>query len=108
MEEKMTMILKEKLQEDHYTKLMAIDNPTLYQFIAEYIDLCQPDSVYVCTDSEEDLQYIRESTIRNGEEEKLAILSIASGEQLFSLRTDFKKIPSSSDVLIVELWRKRK
>ncbi len=73
MNEKTMEILKNKLQDNHYAKLLDIDNPHLYQFIAEYIELCNPDNVYVCTDSQEDLQYICESAIRNGEEEKLAI-----------------------------------
>ncbi|MBN2031201.1 phosphoenolpyruvate carboxykinase (GTP) [bacterium] len=73
MNEKWLEILRNKLQDNHYTKLLDIDNHHLVQFVAEYIELCKPADVYICTDSQEDLQYIRESAIRNGEEEKLAI-----------------------------------
>ncbi len=66
-------ILKKRLCNDHYNKLIEIANPNLYQFIAEYIELCNPKNIFVCSDSKEDLDYIRESAIRNGEEELLAM-----------------------------------
>ena len=58
---------------DQHEKLMAIDNPQLHAFIAEYIELCSPAKVFVCTDSAEDIRYIREAAIRNHEEADLAI-----------------------------------
>jgi len=66
-------LLKVRTGNDDYRKLMAIDNPDMHEFVAEYIELCNPDRVFVATDSSEDIQYIRESAIRNGEEERLAI-----------------------------------
>jgi phosphoenolpyruvate carboxykinase (GTP) len=66
-------ILKTKLGEKNYQKLIGIDNPNLHQFIAEYVELCNPDEVFVCTDSPEDTQYIREEAIRSKEEKELAI-----------------------------------
>ncbi len=65
-------ILKAKLGEEGYQKLMGIDNPKLHQFVAKYVELCNPDKVFVSTDSPEDIGYIREAAIRNGEEAKLA------------------------------------
>ena len=73
MDEKSINILKDRLEERDYQKLMEIDNPRVHQFIAKYIELCNPDKVFVCTDSPEDIEYIRESAIRNGEEAPLAI-----------------------------------
>ncbi len=64
--------LKARLSKENYLRLAKIDNHKLHQFIAEYIDLCNPANVFVCTDSAEDIQYIREATIRNKEEAKLA------------------------------------
>jgi phosphoenolpyruvate carboxykinase (GTP) len=52
---------------------MAIDNAKLHQFVADYMELCSPDKVFVCTDSTDDLTYIRESAVQNKEEAKLAI-----------------------------------
>jgi len=66
-------ILKTRLGKEGYQKLAGIDNPKLHEFIAKYLELCNPDKVFVCADSAEDLKYIREAAIRNGEETKLAI-----------------------------------
>lgn len=73
MDEKAVQLLLDRLEGVNYEKLMAIDNPALHQFVAHYIEICNPDRVFVCTDSSEDIRYIRESAIRNGEEAKLAI-----------------------------------
>jgi len=56
-----------------FNKVSQIDNAELQQFIAKYVEICNPDKVFVCTDSDEDIEYIRESAIKNGEESKLAI-----------------------------------
>lgn len=56
-----------------FNKVTQIDNAELQQFIAKYMELCNPDKVFVCTDSDEDIEYIRESAIKNGEESKVAI-----------------------------------
>jgi len=64
--------LKDRLG-DQYDKLAAIDNPQLHAFIAEYVELCNPAKIFVCTDSAEDIRYIREAAIRNHEEAQLAI-----------------------------------
>jgi phosphoenolpyruvate carboxykinase (GTP) len=65
--------LRARLGGDSYRRLMAIDNPVLHGFVAKFIDLCDPRSVFVSTGSPEDLKYIREAAIRNGEERELAI-----------------------------------
>ncbi len=66
-------LIKARIGNNGYRKLMAIDNPAMRKFVAEYVELCNPDRVFVATDSSEDIQYIRESAIRNGEERRLAI-----------------------------------
>ncbi len=68
----MKEMLKTKLGVENYEKLMAIDNPKLHQFIADYVELCNPDRVFICTDSAEDIKHIREAAIRNGAESELA------------------------------------
>ena len=73
MEEHYLRILKERLDTENYNKLMAIRNSYLHKFIAKYIDLCNPDSVFVSDGSERDQRYIREAAIKNGEEITLAI-----------------------------------
>ncbi len=73
MDQKTISILKTRLDEKSYQKLIRINNPKLHQFIANYIDICNPAKVFVCTNSAEDIQYIREAAIRNMEEAELAI-----------------------------------
>ena len=51
---------------------MAINNPKLHQFIAKYIELCNPQKVIVCNGSPEDLENIRKLALENKEEAKLA------------------------------------
>ncbi|MCK4291621.1 MAG: phosphoenolpyruvate carboxykinase (GTP) [Planctomycetes bacterium] len=61
-------LLKEKLTAENYSRLMALGNAKLHEFVADAIELAEPASVYVCTDSDEDRAYIRELAIKNGEE----------------------------------------
>jgi len=65
-------ILKTRFDEANYKKLMAMKNPTLHQFISEYVKLCNPDRVFVCTDSMDDVRFLRKEAIRSGGERKLA------------------------------------
>jgi GTP-dependent phosphoenolpyruvate carboxykinase len=51
------------MDEENYSKLMKINNPDLHKFITKYVELCNPKSVFVNTNSEEDVQYIRDATI---------------------------------------------
>lgn len=69
----MKEMLKIKLGMENYEKLMKINNPKLHQFIVDYVELCNPDRVFVSTDSPEDIRYLREAALRNGEEKKLAV-----------------------------------
>jgi len=65
-------LLKAKMSEDSYRKLTALENEKLFNFIGEHVELCDPDSVYVCDDSEEDAEYVREKSLERGEEKQLA------------------------------------
>jgi phosphoenolpyruvate carboxykinase (GTP) len=56
-----------------YEKLFAITNPKVHQFIAEAAELCNPENIFVCNDSPEDIAYIRQTAIATGEERPLAI-----------------------------------
>jgi len=72
-DEKVGNILKTRLGQEDYQKLVRINNPRLHQFIANYVELCNPDKVFVSADSPADIQYIRQAAIRNGEEAELAV-----------------------------------
>jgi len=66
-------LLRTKLKDENYSKLMDIENSKLHQFISEAVELCNPESVFVCTDAPEDIAYIRKQAIESGEEIPLAI-----------------------------------
>lgn len=66
-------VLKEKLTDESYRRLMVLDNPKMHDFVADAIELTGAMSVFVCTDSDEDRAYIRELAIENGEEIPLNI-----------------------------------
>ncbi len=65
-------ILKDKLDADSFAKLDALANDKLHAFVADAVALCKPDSVKVCTDSAEDIAYIRQRSKEIGEEHPLA------------------------------------
>ena len=64
--------LKEKLGKEHFSRIKKIKNAAVHEFIARYVELCNPASVYVCTDSEEDLEYVRKKALENKEEALLS------------------------------------
>ncbi len=65
-------VLKARLDEENYGKLAALENPKLHRFVAEFVELCTPDSVFVATDSPEDIAYVRRRAIEQREEQELA------------------------------------
>jgi phosphoenolpyruvate carboxykinase (GTP) len=73
MDEKIPENLKKRLSQDGYEKLSKANNPALFQFIARYVEACNPEKIFVCADTPEDLKYVRESALKNGEESKLAV-----------------------------------
>ena len=68
MSDKNAKILRARLGDAEYHKLMALRNPKLHQFVLDAVELCAPDSVFVCTDSAEDIRHIREQVKSVGEE----------------------------------------
>ncbi len=57
-----------KLSKNDYQKLSAIDNPKVHQFIAESADLCGAGRIFICSDSVQDLAYVRQQSMTTGEE----------------------------------------
>jgi len=66
-------LLKKKCLQDGLQRLTALNNSKLIDFIGEYVKHCNPDTVYVCNDSDEDKKYIRNKAIESGEEKPLAM-----------------------------------
>ena len=56
-------ILQSKLRDDNYGKLVRLQHPKLNELLADAITLCEPESVFVCADSEEEIRFIREQAI---------------------------------------------
>jgi len=73
MKEEYKELLLQKCGKENLRKLEEIDNPRLHDFVAKYIELCNPDSVFVRTDSKEDAEYIRKKAMKLGEEKPLAV-----------------------------------
>jgi len=65
--------LKEKLTTENYNKLIALDNEKMHSFVADAIQLAKPGAVFVCSDSDEDIAYIRQLALKTGEEKALNI-----------------------------------
>ena len=63
--------LRPKLSKSDYRKLRAIYIPKVHEFIAKSADLCNAEHIFICSDSEEDKDYIRQQAIATKEETQL-------------------------------------
>ena len=61
------------LDQDNLAKLEALKNEHILKVVNEFVLLCKPNKVTVITDSEEDINYVRQRSIETGEESKLEI-----------------------------------
>jgi len=66
-------ILKPKMQAESFAKLQALRNDRLDAFVADAAKLCEPKSVWVCTDDPADIAHSRRMAVELGEERPLAI-----------------------------------
>ncbi|MBW2988896.1 phosphoenolpyruvate carboxykinase (GTP) [Candidatus Woesearchaeota archaeon] len=67
------MIDKNILCEKELRKLEELKNPKVMEIVEKYTKHCRPSKVKVITDSEEDVDYVREGAITKGEEKKTNI-----------------------------------
>ena len=65
-------VFEKKLDADNRKKLSVITNEDALVKIANAIEMCQPDDVFVDTGSDADVQWIREYSLKKGEEKTLA------------------------------------
>ena len=68
MEDKTRSILGTRISQDDYQKLCAIDNSKVHQIIAEAAELCNPDRIFICSDTPDEVAHIRNMAIVTGEE----------------------------------------
>lgn len=68
MEGRWITLLKNKCDQENFEKLSQLNNPDLMNFIAEHVELCNPDSIFVRADSLDDINYIRNRSRELGEE----------------------------------------
>ena len=66
-------IIEAKCDNENLEKLKLIKNDDLISFIAKYVQMLGPDSIFVCDGSDSDYNYIRQKALEDGEEQKLAI-----------------------------------
>jgi len=60
--------LQAKTSQVDYDKLAAIDNTEVHRAIYESAELCNPDTIFVCSDTPDEVAYIRNMAIVTGEE----------------------------------------
>ncbi|MBA7508361.1 Phosphoenolpyruvate carboxykinase [GTP] [subsurface metagenome] len=66
-------VVKAKCSQVNFEKVVKLENNYLYNFIAKFIKLLNPKSIFICNDSESDFNYIRKKAVEDGEERKLSI-----------------------------------
>ncbi|MEM2668488.1 MAG: phosphoenolpyruvate carboxykinase (GTP) [Candidatus Bathyarchaeia archaeon] len=61
-------ILKRRMNYESYEKICAIPNVEVHRFIAEAAELCNPKEIFVCSDTPDEIAYIKHMAIASGEE----------------------------------------
>ncbi len=93
-------LLRQRLG-DNYQKIDALKNQKLNDFIAEFITHCNPDTVFVCADTDEDLNHIRQTAVEKSEEQKLP----TEGHTIhFDGPTDQGRDPRATRYLLPDGW----
>lgn len=60
--------LKNRMDKENFEKLCAIPNPEVHRFIAEAAELCNPEDILICSDTPDEIAYIKHMAIASGEE----------------------------------------
>ncbi len=61
------------LSKENLEKLKYLNNPKVLNIVEEFTGILKPSKVTVITDSQEDIDYVREMALRTGEEKKLTM-----------------------------------
>lgn len=60
--------LKHRMDQENFKKIYAVPNPEVHRFIAEAVELCNPKDIFVCSDTPDEIAYIKHVAIASGEE----------------------------------------
>ncbi|MEM2248319.1 MAG: phosphoenolpyruvate carboxykinase (GTP) [Candidatus Bathyarchaeia archaeon] len=60
--------LRCRMDNDNLKKLLAIPDFRVHQFVAEAAELCNPRDIFVCSDTPDEIAYIKHMAIASGEE----------------------------------------
>ncbi len=63
--------LKEVLKAEDFEKLKEIKNEEVHRFVCESVEICSPKDVFVCSDTADELAYIKNMAVVSGEEKML-------------------------------------
>ncbi len=63
--------LQRLLSEEEFKKLEKIPSPEVHKFIYDAITLCNPKDVFICSDTPDEIAYIKNMAIVSGEEKML-------------------------------------
>lgn len=66
-------IIKEKCSKENFGKIVRLKNSYLFEFVEKFVKILNPKSIFICDDSENDFNYIRNKAISDGEEKNLAV-----------------------------------
>ncbi|MDA3849652.1 MAG: phosphoenolpyruvate carboxykinase (GTP), partial [Spirochaetaceae bacterium] len=73
MNPKYDALLKEKMSDQSYSRLTALKNQKVYDFVGEFAAHCDPATIYVCDDSKEDEAFVKAQALKKGEELPMAL-----------------------------------
>jgi phosphoenolpyruvate carboxykinase (GTP) len=92
------------IDQENLAKLEAVNNEHVLKIVNEFVALCKPDKVTVITDSQDDIDYVRQRSIEVGEEAKLAMEGHTIHYDAFSSMTshDQARDKTNTKVLIPE------
>jgi GTP-dependent phosphoenolpyruvate carboxykinase len=87
--------IRPKLSKNDYQKLSSINNPKVHQFVAECAELCGAGRIFICSDSAQDLAYVRQQAMTTGEEQPLSILVILYTLMVKMIKVETAQRPST-------------
>ncbi|MCX7661178.1 MAG: phosphoenolpyruvate carboxykinase (GTP) [Candidatus Omnitrophica bacterium] len=65
--------LQPKLNTEDFRKLSKVSHPHVLSFISEADSLCNPKDIFICSDTKQEISYIRKMAIKSGEEKPLKL-----------------------------------